>query len=260
MSIFEALILGLVQGLTEFIPVSSSGHLILTHELFGSAENSLAFDVALHVGTLGALLLVFYKDVLVLAKNVLSNNKQGRLARLLLLATLPAAFAGLLFGDLIDEHARIPLVVAGTLAVVGILMLISERYASSSVPEDKTPSTKQGLTIGFAQALALVPGVSRSGATMTAGFFMGMGRKQAVRFSFLLSIPIIAGSALGILLKDSGGVSFNLPLLVGMVTALLSGFFAIKFMLNIIEKVGLKPFAYYRIILAFFTIVLTLVL
>ena len=250
MSIIEAIVLGLVQGLTEFIPVSSSGHLILAHESFGTSENTLSFDVALHVGTLLALLIYFRKDIINLFRNFFAKNKDGFLARLLIYATIPAAAIGFIFGDFIDENARTPLVVAYTLAIAGIIMLISEKYASASTPADKNPTTKQGLIVGFAQALALIPGVSRSGATMTAGFFVGLGRKQAARFSFLLAIPIIAGSALGILVKDGGAVQLNSTMLIGVVTAFLSGYLAIKFMLGIIGKVGLKPFAYYRIVLS----------
>lgn len=248
MSIFEALILGLVQGLTEFIPVSSSGHLLITHELFGTSENTLAFDIALHVGTLLALLIYFRKDLRLLLTNLFAKNKQGRLARLLILATIPAAVSGLLFGDYIDDKLRSAGVVAFTLAFVGLIMLIVDRKVSKA--EEKEVTTKQGLAVGFAQIFALVPGVSRSGATITAGIFLGLSRKQAARFSFLLAVPIIAGSALGILLKDSTELSVNGELIAGMIAAFLSGLLAIKFLLGVIGRVGLKPFAYYRIALA----------
>ncbi len=250
MTIIEAMLLGLVQGLTEFIPVSSSGHLIIAHELFDTTSDSLAFDVALHIGTLLALLLFFKKDIMKLLKNLFKKNKDGALARLILYATIPAVIVGLLFGGIIDDHARTTLVVACTLGVVGVIMLLSEKCASSSVDKDNVPSTKQGLIVGFAQSLALIPGVSRSGATMTAGFFVGMSREQAARFSFLLSIPIIAGSAAGIMIRDADSLNFDSTLLIGVITAFASGLFAIKFMLRIIGKVGLKPFAYYRIVMA----------
>lgn len=245
----EAVILGLVQGLTEFIPVSSSGHLLLAHELFGTNESSLAFDVALHVGTLLALLVYFRKDLVQLIVNVHKPTNEGRLARLLLLATLPAAVAGLLFSDIIDQHLRSPLVVAITLASVGVLMLIADRMAKPST-EDENVTTAQGLKIGFAQLFALIPGVSRSGATMTAGIFLGLSRQKAAKFSFLLAIPIIGGSALGILLKESSELSLGPELYLGMIVAFLSGLLAIKFLLGVIGRVGLMPFAIYRIILA----------
>lgn len=255
MTFFEAAFLGLVQGVTEFIPVSSSGHLLLAHEIFGTAENSLAFDVALHAGTLMALFVVFRSDIVRLARNLFKSNEDGQLSRLIVYATIPAALAGLLFGGFIDDNARTALVVACTLAVVGIGMLIAEKYASSSGDRDKAPTTKQGMAVGFAQAFALIPGVSRSGATITTGFFMGMGKQQATRFSFLLSIPIITGSAVGILLRNGNESVFDMTLLAGVLAAFLSGLVAIKFMLNIIGKVGLKPFAYYRIILAALVII-----
>lgn len=248
MSILEALILGLVQGLTEFIPVSSSGHLLLTHQIFGSTENTLAFDVALHVGTLLALILYFRKDLWNLAVNIFAKNKEGRLARLLIAATIPAAIAGLIFGDYIDKHIRTPFIVAISLALMGLVML----YVDRKTPKENTNeiTTKQGMSVGLAQILALIPGVSRSGATLTMGIFVGLDRKQATRFAFLLAVPIIAGSAFGILLKDGDQISFGPDLAVGLIAAFVSGLFAIKFMLNIITKVGLKPFAYYRIVLA----------
>lgn len=248
MSIIEALVLGLVQGLTEFIPVSSSGHLLLAHELFGTTGSTLAFDVALHVGTLLALILFFRKDLWKLAKNVLEKNAEGKLARLLIIATIPAAIAGFLFGDYIDDNLRSPLVVALSLAIMGVIMLVVDRKVT---PENKAEvTTKQGMIVGFAQIAALIPGISRSGATMTAGIFSGLDRKQAAKFSFLLAIPIIAGSALGILLKDGDSLNIGSELFIGMITAFASGLFAIRFMLGIIAKVGLKPFAYYRIVLA----------
>ncbi len=255
MSIFEAFVLGLVQGLTEFIPVSSSGHLLIVHDVFGSTENTLAFDVALHVGTLIALLVFFRKDILKLIKNALNKNEDGRLARLLMLATIPAVLAGFLFSDYIDDNLRSPLIVALALACVGVVMLVVDRYSKNN-KSDGEVSTKQGMVVGLAQCLALIPGVSRSGATITTGLLVGLGRVQAARFSFLLAIPIITGSALGILLKGADFSSTdNLPLFVGMITACLSGIFAIKFLLGIIGRIGLAPFAYYRFAVAVLVII-----
>ena len=248
MSIFEALVLGLVQGLTEFIPVSSSGHLILAHEIFGTSDNSLSFDVALHVGTLIALLIYFRKDIWSLAKNYLSNNSEGCLARLLIYATIPAALAGFFLGDFVDENLRTSSVVVFTLASVGVIMLLADRQKNK--PSKSPISTKQGMLVGFAQVAALIPGVSRSGATITAGILVGLDRVKAARFSFLLAIPIISGSAFGIFLKDGPYGESGMVIIVGIISALLSGLFAIKFLLGVIAKVGLKPFAYYRIVLA----------
>lgn len=256
MSIIEALILGLVQGLTEFIPVSSSGHLVLLHDIFNTQDSSLGFDVALHIGTLFSLLVYFYKDILGLIRNVLEKNEKGRQARLVGIATVPAALSGLLFSSQVDSYARSSLVVATALGVVGLLMLFVDMYAKQT---QDSVQTKKGMYIGLAQALALIPGVSRSGATITAGLWLGLERKTAARFSFLLAIPIIAGSALGLLIKgDFGGDGHLLPAIVGATTAFFSGLLAISFMLSIIDKVGLRPFAVYRILLSLFVLVFLL--
>lgn len=248
MSIIDALILGLLQGATEFIPVSSSGHLLLAHEILGTGKDLLSFDVMLHVGTLLALLIYFYKDILVLAKNLFNKNKEGKLARLLLLATLPAALAGLLFSSYIEDNLRTTSVVVVTLSLVALLMIYADNKSNS---KDKEITKDRALKVGFAQALALIPGVSRSGITITTGVLTGMDKKAAARFSFLLAIPIIAGSAVGILIKDfSFSEISSTALAVGFVASFLSGLVAIKFLLNVIAKVGLKPFAYYRLALA----------
>jgi undecaprenyl-diphosphatase len=253
MSIFEALILGLIQGFTEFIPVSSSGHLLLAHEILGTGGSTLAFDVALHVGTLLALVLFFRKDLWALLVNITKDNVDGRLARILILATIPAVIAGLLFSGYIDDNLRSPLIVAITLALVGAFMIYVD---NRTVQENKHEVTRrQGVLVGVAQALALIPGVSRSGITITTGIFLGLDRKQAARFSFLLAVPIIAGSALGIFLKDGDSLTFGTELYVGMIAAFVSGVIAIKFMLAFIAKIGLKPFAYYRFAVAILVLV-----
>jgi len=256
MSIIQAILLGIVQGLTEFVPVSSSGHLLLAHDILGTDGGTLAFDVALHVGTLIALLVYFNKDILSLAKQVTKQSKEGRLARLLLIATIPAGLAGLLFGGFIEETLRSSVVVAISLAAVGLLMLFADKYALEEETNEVT--TRQGIKIGFAQVLALVPGVSRSGITITAGFMLGLSRVQAARFSFLLAIPVIAGSALGVFLQGDLGQTANMAILTGIIAAFLSGIVAIKFMLQVIAKVGLKPFAYYRIALGIVVFILVI--
>jgi len=249
MSIFEIILLGLLQGLTEFIPISSSGHLIIAHELFGTVQNSLVFDVALHVGTLFALAVFFRRDILNLLTNVFKANKSGRLARLLIMATIPAAAAGFLFEDLIDQHMRRIEVVAVTLAVVAVIMFLAERTAKNR--QESEISTANAAVIGLAQAVALVPGVSRSGATITAGIFCGLNRVSAARFSFLLAMPIITGSALGVFLQNGDVVSGNASdLVLGAATAFVSGLLAIKFLMNYLAKHSLAVFAWYRLGLA----------
>jgi len=252
MTWYEALVLGLLQGLTEFIPVSSSGHLLLAHDLFGSDGNTLRFDVALHAGTLGALLVYFRSDILSLARNAFSSSSDGRLARLLIAATIPAAAAGVLFADFIEQELRSPLVVAVSLAVVGALMLYADKLSNHNSAESEEVSNSQGLKIGLAQALALIPGVSRSGITITSGIMLGLSRVQAARFSFLLAVPIITGSMLSFFLDESLSepVISNAQFMIGVTAAFVSGLAAIKILLNVVARIGLTPFAYYRIALS----------
>lgn len=248
MTIIEAIILGLVQGVTEFIPVSSSGHLLLAGDALGTGNN-VFFDVMLHVGTLLALLVYFHRDIWDLAFNFFQRNKTGRLARLIATASVPAATAGLLLGNIIDEHVRSPIVVAASLAIVGVLMLMVDQIAHRK--GERPYTLKNTLFIGAAQAIALIPGVSRSGITITAGLFAGFSYKQSARFSFLLAIPIIAGSALGVYAANDGTSAVSsAALLAGIVTAFVAGLAAIAFLLGVIERYGLKYFAYYRFGLA----------
>lgn len=251
MSTIQAILLGIVQGLTEFIPVSSSGHLLLTHNLLGTLENSLAFDVVLHVGTLIALIVYFRKDLWELFRNTFADNKEGRLARLLLVATVPAALAGLLFKDFIDDSLRNLTVVVTGLGVVGVIMLLVDRFAQAQQGDNQEITKRQGVLIGIGQVLALMPGVSRSGASITTGLVVGLKRKQATRFAFLLAIPITIGAIVGMLWFEGASLAGEgFALYAGMFAAFLSGLFAIKFLLAVIGRVGLKPFAIYRIVLA----------
>lgn len=247
MTVIEAIILGLIQGLTEFIPVSSSGHLLLAGEALQTGDN-LLFDVMLHVGTLFALVVYFRKDIFRLARSFFSRNTDGRLARLIVIATVPAAVTGLLLGGVIDEWLRSPIVVAASLSIVGALMLVADQIATR---KDIPFTRKNTLTVGLAQAIALIPGVSRSGITIVAGLFSGFSRRQAARFSFLLAIPIIAGSALGVVVSNNGETRVeNGALIAGIIVSFLSGLLAIKILLGVIERYGLKYFAYYRFLLA----------
>lgn len=263
MSIIDALILGIVQGLTEFIPVSSSGHLVLFHEWLGVAENGLAFDVALHFGTLLALLIYFHKDILSLVKALFVRSAQTRLAWLLAVATIPAVIGGVLLEDLAESTFRSTTLVAVNLIVVALLMLAAERYAAGQKTRTKLVDTKpkQALSVGVAQALAIIPGVSRSGATITTGIFMGFDRVSATRFSFLLGIPIMVGAITKVML-DGGlqTVQNELSLFaVGVFTAFVSGLVAITFLLKYLAKHTLNVFAYYRIGLGLVVLLLTLI-
>ncbi len=252
MGILDAVILGVVQGLTEFIPVSSSGHLVLLHDALGVSGNDLAFDVALHFGTLIALLFFFRRDVKEYGRSLLYKNEKTRLARLLIAATIPAALVGFLFEETIENVFRSNTLVAVNLIFFGLLMLAAEYYYTRRERHtafDKT-TTKQGMGIGIAQVLALMPGVSRSGSTITAGIFLGLERVAATRFSFLLGIPIIAGATAATLLDPEVTAQIqqeSVVFLVGITSALVSGVFAIRFMLKFLAGNGLEVFAFYRI-------------
>lgn len=263
MSIIEAIILGLVQGLTEFIPVSSSGHLVLLHHLFGETDGGLAFDVALHIGTLAALLIFFYKEILLLLQGLFGRNDHKRLSWLIVAATVPAVFAGLLLKEAAETSFRSVNLVAMNLIVVALIMLAAERYAKRYAKKTALHQIRpsQAMTIGVAQAFALVPGVSRSGSTITAGIFAGLDRVAATRFSFLLAIPATFGAVLKTML-DGGGQSLSADLgivIAGILSALLSGLFAIHFLIHYLARHDLSVFAYYRIALGLIVLVVVAV-
>lgn len=252
MDILQALILGIVQGLTEFIPISSSGHLVLLHNVLGAQPNDLAFDVALHVGTLLALIIYFWSDLIQYAKALVVKSDQTRIAWLLAGATIPAVIVGVLLESAAESAFRSTKIVALNLIVFGVIMLLAERYYEKQESHTKLGriTTKQGLLVGVAQSLAIVPGVSRSGSTITAGMLLGLERVAATRFAFLLGVPIIAGAAAKVLTEQETvrQISSNADIfIVGMLAAFLSGMFAIKFMLKFLRTNGLQAFAYYRI-------------
>ncbi len=252
MSIIEAFILGLIQGLTEFIPVSSSGHLVLLHHAFGVVEQGLAFDVALHFGTLIALVVYFWRDLWLYLGALFKGNNHTKLAWLLVAATIPAAVFGYLLESAAESKFRSVRLVAFNMLLFGFIMLVAEYYygRQKNHADLDNVTAPQALTMGFAQAAAIVPGVSRSGSTITAGLFMGLSRVAATRFSFLLGVPIMFGAVIKVF--SEGGVlnsvqSDQAVFATGIITALLSGVFAIKFMLKYLSKHGLHVFAYYRI-------------
>ena len=242
----EALILGIVQGLTEFLPVSSTAHLILFPWFFhwGGELDSLTFDVALHAGTLVSLVICFWKDWIEL---ILRKQK---LFMLIVLASVPAGIVGVFLGDLIEHALRNPLVIAVSLVVFGGVMLAAEKMNKTRTLD--RVSVADAVMIGLAQAVALIPGVSRSGITISAGLFRGFEREAAARFSFLLSTPIIAGATLLHARKlFKTGADHNMSLfLIGFIAAAVSGFAAIKFLLSFLKKYPLNAFVYYRFGLA----------
>jgi len=257
MDYVQAIVLAIVQGLSEFLPISSSGHLILIPHFFGWSDQGLAFDVAVHIGTLLALLLYFRRQLGTMLSAWLDSvfrrrhSRDSRLAWQILVATIPVGVAGLLFGDFIEANLRSPLFVAGTLSFFGILMYLADRFSRGDKDEFSL-SWPQALAIGCAQALALMPGTSRSGITMTAGRALGLSRSGAARFSFLLAIPGIgaAGAYEGLKLVTSPAAVDWQPMVVGVVFAALSGIACIHFLIRFIERIGLLPFTIYRLILA----------
>jgi undecaprenyl-diphosphatase len=262
MSILDALLLGIIQGLTEFIPVSSSGHLVLMQEALNVSNAGLAFDVLLHIGTLAALLIYFHKDIVKLASGLFSKNEHTKLAWLIVLATIPAVIAGILVADYAETTFRSLYLVSFNLIFVGVLMILAEYIAErrkTSMRLEKI-GRRQAVYIGLAQAAALLPGVSRSGATITAGIFTGIERVAATRFSFLLAIPAIAGATLKIIIDGSVQQSDigNGVILAGIVTSFASGLFAIHFLIRFLSKHSLRIFAYYRIALGLLVVAVNL--
>lgn len=269
MSIAQAIILGITQGITEFLPISSSGHLILLENIFGLKQAGLTFDIVLHLGTLAALLLFFWRDWLAiirafwgsLKKWNLKEDAGQRLAWFLIIATIP----GVIFGYLLEEKAetvlRNTLLVALMLAALGLFLILAEHLAKKKKDLAQMNWT-DSLLIGLSQALALIPGVSRSGITITCGLFRDLKREVAVRFSFLLSTPIIFGAGLAHLFKIIGEGSNNGNYLIfglGFLASAVSGYLAIKYLLKYVEGHTLNIFAYWRFLLAAIVIIYLLV-
>ena len=254
---WSAIVLAIVQGLTEFWPISSSAHLILVPRIMGWPDQGLAFDVAVHVGTLLALLLYFRRQLATLVvawfDSVFRGRQKadGRLAWQILVGTIPVGLAGMLFGDYIEAHFRSPLFVAGTLSGFGLLMYVADRLGRGTRDEFAV-TWPQALAIGCAQALALMPGTSRSGITMTAGRALGLTRSGAARFSFLLAIPGIAaaGGYEGLkLVTSDAGVDWS-SMAIGMAFSALAGLACIHLLIRFIERIGLLPFTIYRLAIA----------
>ena len=253
-----AFVMGALQGVTEFLPVSSSAHLILLPWLFGWQDpliNSLTFDVALHVGTLVAVVAYFWSDWMALLKAVpqLARPQQSQPAMMVwavIIATIPAAIAGILFQDPIEAYLRSPLQIAVVLAVMGLVIAFIDGR-SAATRELTTLTWRDAVWIGLAQTLALMPGVSRSGATMSAGRALQFDRAAAARFSFLLSMPITL-AAVVMKLKDLLAVSGNdvVAVVIGIVTSAVVGWLVIDLMLQWIRRIGFGWFAYYRIVMA----------
>lgn len=258
MNYFEAFILALIQGLTEFLPISSSAHLILPSAILGWEDQGLSFDVAVHVGTLAAVVIYFRKEVVSLLAAFIGSifkgdrSKEAKLAWLIILATIPACVFGLLAKDLIEIYARSATVIATTTIIFGLLLWYVDKTAKQNLDEYQG-TWKSALVIGIAQAIAMIPGTSRSGATITAALYLGFTREAAARFSFLMSIPIIvlAGSYLGLKLVTSGEPVHIGFLATGIVTSFFSAYLCIHLFLKAISRMGMMPFVIYRLVLGF---------
>lgn len=266
MDLFQIIFLALLQGITEFLPISSSAHLILPSQLLGWEDQGLAFDVAVHAGTLLAVMIYFRHELVRLIKGwLLSVSRQqqtpdGHLAWGLLMATVPAAFAGFMLDDFIEENLRTIVVIATTTAIFGILLQYADWHGRKEVVLTET-GWKTALFIGFAQMLALIPGTSRSGITITAGLLAGLTREDAARFSFLLAIPLIAGAGLFKTkdLLETGTQDQLGAALTGAVISAVSAFLIIRWFIGFVSRAGMLPFTLYRLGLAavLFFIVMT---
>lgn len=258
MSLLQSIVLGVIQGITEFFPISSSGHLILVPAFFGWDDQGMAFDVMLHGGTLVALFWVFWEDIVRLFRGVFtaSSIRDRREAWMIIVAAVPGLACGFFFGDVIERALRAPTWVAFGLAFWGIVLWIADVRASKrakSVASVQEMTWTQAMVVGFSQMLAFFPGTSRSGITATGGLFSGLDRKTAVRFSFLLSIPTVAAAAgYGILSLFQEGIDGDslLTLILGFASAVLAGIWAIRFLRTYVETHSFKLFAIYRLILA----------
>lgn len=259
----QALVMGIVQGLTEFLPISSSGHLIILPSLLGWSDpfiDSLQFSVVLHLGTLLALLAYFWRDWLelvpaglaVLRDRSTGGDPRRRLALSIAVATIPAAIVGVLLNDVIEQNVRQVGLVAVMLLVGAAVLWLADHWGSKLLPLDRL-GPLGAFGVGLAQAVALIPGISRSGISMAAGLFIGLDRESAARFSFLMAAPVIAGAGLfeGRKLLAAGvPAGGELPLVVGFVAATVSGLAAIAFLIRYLRSNSMAIFVAYRIFLA----------
>ncbi len=256
MDIFQAIVLALVQGLTEFLPISSSAHLILVPVLTGWTDQGLAFDVAVHFGTLAAVVIYFREELGGMARSWTSSlvtrnpDDEARLAWAVLLGTIPLGLAGLMFHGYIETMLRSPLVIATTTIVFGVLLGYADKVGAQTRCEYRLDAGRVAV-IALSQVLALIPGTSRSGITITAGLLVGLDRKAAARFSFLLSVPAIAVAAL---YETTKLIEMTEPVLwtdiiVGIAVSGVSAYLCIHYFLKLLDRVGMMPFVVSRLIL-----------
>ena len=256
MSVLKAIILGIIQGVAEFLPISSSAHLILFPYLFGWEESGLAFDIALHFGTMMAVLAIFFKDwwnlFIGAIKDIKDKKKStnGRMFWYLIIATVPAALTGLLLDDVIENIIRNKIwIIALALAIMGLLIYIGDKWASKHYKKEtkfEDINLKQALIVGIFQAFAVIPGFSRSGTTILAGRLQGISKEAITKFTFLLSVPVICGATI----LKIGDLAFTKEVIVGIISSFAMGVISIKFLLSYIKKHDFSIFAFYRVIFA----------
>ncbi|NNE37718.1 MAG: undecaprenyl-diphosphate phosphatase [Gammaproteobacteria bacterium] len=253
--IIQYLILGLIQGLTEFLPISSSAHLILLPRLLGWQDQGLAVDVAAHVGTLCAVIFYFRRDLLEMSGNWVSSgfstrDYHARYVWFLIIATVPIALSGLFLGGLVETYLRSQMVIALATICFGMLIFIADKFGHKS-REEKALTFKDIIIIGLFQVLALVPGTSRSGITITAGLLLGLERRAAARFAFLLSIPtiILAGGYAGYKLVMSQDAVYWPGVITVTVTSFILAALTIHFFIRFLDRTGLLPYVIYRMLL-----------
>lgn len=261
MSVFRAIILGIIQGIAEFLPISSSAHLIIFPYLFGWEESSLAFDVALHFGTMMAVLVVFFKDwwdlFIGAIKGVTKKEKtvNSKMFWYLVVATIPAAIAGLLLDDIVENVIRNKVwIIALALATMGLFIYLGDKWASRHYKKEtkfEDITLKQAIIVGISQAFAVIPGFSRSGTTILAGRLQGISKEAITKFTFLLSVPVICGATI----LKVGDLSFTKEVIVGIISSFAMGIISIKFLLSYIKKHDFSVFAFYRVILAIIVLV-----
>ena len=264
-AVWHLVVLALVQGITEFLPISSSGHLILVPKLTGWVDQGLGLDVAMHIGTLAAVVLYFHRDMRILlggARDMLSGRQTAaaRLLWQLALATVPVVLAGFLLQDLIAEEWRSAALIAFTTAAFGILLWLADRKADRASATVTSLTWRTALIIGIAQAVALIPGVSRSGITMTAALFLGLTRPESARFSLLLSIPTTAAAgtlATIEMIRAGDSAAQDQALLAGLL-AFGCAFLAIAGLMRWLKQASFRPFVIYRLLLAALLVTLLL--
>lgn len=253
MTIWQALILGAIQGLTEFLPVSSSGHLVIFQHIMGLQEGTLAFDVLLHIGTLVAVAVAFWEDILAILKRPFS-----RLTYLIVVGCIPAALMGFFLQPLFEQAFQSLLVVGIGLLITGTILKVSEMAAAKSFNMKEVADTSYGdvLFIGLLQGIAIVPGISRSGSTIAGGLLAGLDRTWAARYSFLVAIPVILGAGLAQFkdISEQGSNGFMASYIVGFVAAAIFGYIAIRIVMQLVRKGRLSIFSYYCWVVGLLTI------